>query len=145
MTLSKTKTIMNHTTNYSNTFIQVADDSKAVRGEVPPLKGESKSIAQMQFELLFDNPYKYTSDEVLFQVFAWKKEIGKHDLDDARVQYFSKGQPCFRASPLTKQYGWGVHSNAEGKIAIYGCETAEYERFSSDSSLKVIRAMKSKR
>ncbi len=136
---------MNHTTNYSNTFIQVADDCKAVRGEVPPSKGESKSIAQLQFELLYGNPYQYTSDEVLFQVFACKKEIVKHDLDDAREQFFSKGQPCFRASPLTKQYGWGVHSDAAGKIAIYGCETAEYKRFSEDASLKVIRAMKSKR
>ena len=136
---------MLHTTNYSNTFIQVAEDCKAVRGEAPPSKGESKSIAQLQFELLNGNPYQYTSDEVLFQVFAWKKQIGTHDLDDAREQFFSKGQPCFRASPLTKQYGWGVHSNAAGKIAIYGCETVEYERFSEDASLKVIRAMKSKR
>jgi hypothetical protein len=44
---------------------------------------------------------------------------------------------------LTKRYGWGVHSDKDGKIALYGCETTEYEKFSNDNSLKIIKAMKS--
>ena len=132
-----------HSTDYINTFIEIAEDSAAVNGEVPPTKGDAKTIASMQFDMVKNNPYKFTSDDVFFQVFADRNDLSKSEYKAARAQFFSKGQPCFRASPLTKRYGWGVHSNAEGKIALYACESAEYEKLASDKSLKVIKAMKS--
>lgn len=134
-----------HTTNYQNTFIEIAEDCSAKQGEMPPLKGDKKTAANLQFEMLYENPYKYTSDEVLFQVFAIRNEFDEGELTEQKEHYFSKGQPCFRASPLTKQYGWGVHSNAEGKIAIFGVETDEYSQFIADDKLKKVKAMRSKR
>jgi len=62
-----------------------------------------------------------------------------------RERFFSKGQPCFRASPLTKRYGWGVHSDAEGKVALVGCSSAEYLEFIADDSVVKKKAMRSKR
>jgi hypothetical protein len=132
-----------HTTNYFDTFIEISADSKASMGEIPPMKGDTKTAATIQFELISKNPYKLTSDDVLFQVFAEKQDLIQSEYKEAREQFFSKGQPCLRASPLTKRYGWGVHSNHEGKIALYGAETTEYKKFSEDSSLKVVKAMKS--
>jgi Family of unknown function (DUF6157) len=132
-----------HSTNYINTFIEIAEDSTAVNGEVPPTKGDAKTVANMQFDMVKNNSYKFTSDDVFFQVFADRNDLSKSEYKEARAQFFSKGQPCFRASPLTKRYGWGVHSNAEGKIALYACESAEYEKLASDKSLKVVKAMKS--
>lgn len=134
-----------HSTNYFDTFIEIAEDCPAEMGTVPPQKGDKKSIANLQFEMLYDNPYRFTSDEVLFAVHAQRKAISNTELEAAREQYFSKGQPCFRASPLTKRYGWGVHSNAEGKIALYGAETAEYKSFVGDGELAKVKAMRSKR
>jgi len=134
-----------HTTNYFNTFIEIAEDCKFNQGEMPPLKGEKKSIANLQFEMVYENPYKFTSDEVLFGVFAVRKEFNPSEMEEERQHYFSKGQACFRASPLTKSYGWGVHSNAEGKIAIYGAETDAYQEFLADASIKKLKAMRSKR
>ncbi|MEE9431620.1 MAG: DUF6157 family protein [Melioribacteraceae bacterium] len=133
-----------HSTNYFNTLIEIAEDSHVNVGEVPPTKGDKKSVANYQFEMLFENPYKYTSDDVFFSVFAIRKEIAKSELEKQRQQFFSKGQPCFRASPLTKRYGWGLHSNQDGRIAIYGAETEEYERFAKDESVKIVKAMRSK-
>jgi hypothetical protein len=132
-----------HTTNYQNTFIAVADDSSVLKGEVPPVKGESKTVAAMQFEIVSKNPYKYTSDDVLFQVFAERKDLTETELEEARQLFFSKGQPCFRASPLTKKYGWGIHCDEQGKIAAYGVGSDEYEKFLNDENLKVVKAMKS--
>lgn len=132
-----------HTTNYETAFIAIADDCPASTGEVPLMKGDKKSIANMQFEILKKNPYKYTSDDVLFQVFAEKNDLTEAELTEARAAYFSKGQACFRASPLTKRYGWGVHHNEEGKIAIYGCESPEYEQLMNDGSIKIYKAMRS--
>jgi hypothetical protein len=132
-----------HTTNYETSFIAIADDCPATAGEIPPTKADSKSVANIQFEILKKNPYKFTSDDVLFQVFDQRKDLTENELDHARQDYFSKGQPCFRASPLTKRYGWGIHHNAEGKIAMYGCETVEYENFLNDKNTKVFKAMRS--
>lgn len=134
-----------HTTNYSDTFILIADDCPAVKGEIPPLKGSEKTIANLQFELIFENPYVYNSDDVLFKCFSIRNNLPKAELKKTREDFFSKGQPCFRASPLTKRYGWGVHSDKNGKIALYGCNTAEYKQFAKDKSLKLLKAMKTSR
>lgn len=134
-----------HTTNYENTFIEIADDCAATIGEVPPVKGDARTVANMQFDMVIDNPYKYTSDDVLFRVYAERNNIPKSEYKEARAAFFSKGQACFRASPLTKRYGWGVHSDENGKIALYACETAEYKKFAKDKTLLVVKAMKSKR
>ncbi len=134
-----------HTTNYYNTFIEIAEDCKLNQGEIPPMAKDKKTIALLQFEMLYENPYKYTSDEVLFGVFALKKEFEKNELAEQKEYFFSKGQPCFRASPLTKSYGWGVHCDAEGKIAMFGSETKEYKNFLADPSIKKVKAMRSSR
>lgn len=133
------------TTNYSNTFIEIAEDSNATEGEIPPARGKSKSVANLQYEMLHGHPYEFTSDDVLFAVHAERKEIPTAERAEAREIFFSKGQPCFRASPLTKRYGWGVHSDTEGKIAIYGVGSEEYERFVADESVAKKKAMRSKR
>lgn len=134
-----------HSTNYFDTFIEVAEDTKATLGTIPPSKGDKKTVAEMQHGMIAGNPYRYTSDDILFQVFADRNEVPEAEHKQAREQFFSKGQPCFRASPLTKTYGFGVHSNSEGKIAIYGMETDEYQRFLNDNNVKKVKAMKSSR
>jgi hypothetical protein len=131
-----------HTTNYINTFIEIADDCPTEVGEMPPIKQEAKTVANIQFEMVSKNPYKFTSDDVLFQVFAIRKDLTKSEYKEAREQFFSKGQPCFRASPLTKRYGWGVHYDKEGRMAIYSAESAEYRKLVKDKTLKVLKAMK---
>lgn len=132
-----------HTTNYQNAFIEVAADSPAVSGEVPPLKTDKKTSAQIQFEMVSRHPYKFTSDDVLFQVYAEKNDLTESELVKARQVFFSKGQACLRASPLTKRYGWGIHHDQDGKIAMYGYGTEEYNKLVTDKNLKVVRAMKS--
>lgn len=132
-----------HTTNYYNTFIEAAEDCPVSSGTVPPAKEGNPSVARLQYEMLSGNPYRYDSDDTLFSVFAVRKEIPEGELEEQRQIFFSKGQPCFRASPLTKSYGWGIHSNAEGKLALYGMGTAEYQKIVEDNSIKKLKAMRS--
>lgn len=131
-----------HTTNYSNTFIEVADDCPRDISEIPKSKGSNKTVAEMQFELIVKNPYKFTSDDVLFQVFADRNDLTQAEYKEARAQFFSKGQACFRASPLTKQYAFGVHSDKDGKVAIFGRESNEYEQFLKDTTVLKVKAMR---
>ncbi len=64
-----------HTTNYFDTFIEVAEDTKAISGTKPSSKSDRKTVAEMQYEIIGGNPYKYTSDDVLFQVFTPKASL----------------------------------------------------------------------
>jgi len=134
-----------HTTNYYNTFIEVADDCPIKAGEIPPQKGIDKTVANIQFNIIKANPYKYTSDEVLFEVYAIRNKIRDKEIEIGKKKFISKGQPCFRASPLTKRYGWGVHCDQEGKIAIYAVESDKYKKCSKDRNLRNVKAMRSKR
>jgi Family of unknown function (DUF6157) len=133
-----------HTTNYINTFIEVAEDCPVQSAEIPPRKGDAKSVANLHFEIVEAHPYQYTSDDVIFKTFAFKNSL-ENNLDNERNQFFSKGQACMRCSPLTKRYGWGVHSNEEGKIAIFPLESEEYQRFLIDNNVKRVKAMRSKK
>ena len=133
-----------HTTNYFNTFIEVAEDCPTSVAEIPKQKGDDKTVAHLHFDMMMANPYQYTSDDVIFNAYATKNNISE-DLQTARELFFSKGQPCLRASPLTKRYGWGVHNNADGKVAIFPVESVEYQQFTQDSHLKKTKGMRSKR
>lgn len=134
-----------HTTNYVDTFIEVAEDCPATKGEIPPLKEEGKSVARIQCDILSKNPYTYTSDDLLFQVYAERNHRGESDLQTARVLFFLKGRPCLCSSPLTKRYGWSIHSDGNGKVALYGVETSSYKKFTTDTAIKTVKAMRSKR
>jgi hypothetical protein len=134
-----------HTTNYFNTFIEVADDCPISFAEIPPIKSNGKTVANLAFEMLVENPYEFTSDDVLYRIYATRNEISQANPVAEREKFFSKGQPCFRASPLGKRYGWGVHSNSEGKIAIYAIESSEYKKLARDENLKHVKAMRSKK
>ena len=132
-----------HTTNYFNTFIEIAQDYKFSFSKIPESKGDKITIALLQYKLLAVYPYKYTSDEILFAVFATRTGLSTVELDEARKDFFSKGQPCFRASPLTKSYGFGIHFNENGKVALFAIESKEYADFISNPDVLKVKAMKS--
>lgn len=134
-----------HTTNYINTFIEVADDCPVEMGIVPLRKGQRVTAAIMQYEMISENPYIFTSDDVIFSIFATKNNVSKAKREAERLAFFSKAHACFRASPLCKQYGFGVHSDAEGRLAIFGMETEGYKALIANEHIRKVKAMRSKR
>jgi len=134
-----------HTTNYYNTFIEVAPDYTKSESLVPPIKGDKQTVANIHYDMIRSQPYTFTSDDVIFNTHAVKNDIANSELVSEREKFFSKGQPCMRASPLTKSYGWGVHCNIDGKLALIGMETEAYEQFMNDDTLGHVKAMRSKR
>ena len=126
-----------HSTNYLSTFIRIAPDCKAKVAEEPPIK-EPKSAVRLAYEMLIDKPYHYTSDDVLYETTGKPKGL-------SREQFFSKGQPCMRASMLAKRYGFGIHSDGEGRIALVPAGTEAYEAFCADAGLRQLTAMRSGR
>ena len=134
-----------HTTNYFDTFIAVAEDCHTDKAEVPAVKGDNKTVANLQFDMIIDNPYKYTSDDVIFKVHALRNGISPSEQKTAREAFFSKGQACMRASPLTKRYGWGVHYDDKGRMALYAVDSPEYRKLIADKKLAHTKGMRSKR
>ncbi|MGC4190693.1 MAG: DUF6157 family protein [Thermomicrobiales bacterium] len=134
-----------HTTNYRNTLIAAAEDAGAERGTIPPHREESPSIAYRTWAMIADAPYRYTSDDVIFTVWADRRGAPEPDREVARAEFFSKGQACLRASDLGKKYGWGIHSDEEGRVALYGMESGEYRRLLDDPDVAKTKAMKRSR
>lgn len=136
--------------SYINTFIKVSPDCPVTSSVVPQYKTSNKPIHVIQYELLTGQPYQYTHEQLLFEVHIRHKNIPAEELALHRQQIwdalFSKSHACLRASALPKRYGWGVHYDAEGKIAIYGMETPEYERFvQSGQEITLLNGMRSRR
>ena len=69
-----TKTM--HTTNCFDTFIQVAEDCPARTGEEPPPRAGNPTVAGLQYRMIAEAPYKYTSDDVIFATSAHGRELG---------------------------------------------------------------------
>jgi len=138
-----------HTTNCFNTFIRVAEDCPARTGEEPLLRAGKPTVACLQYGMIAKAPYKYTSDDVIFATSAAGRALDvkatKTEKHAAREAFFSRGQACMRASSLGKRFGWGVHADSEGRIAIYAVDSKRYQALVRDPVLTQVRAMRSKR
>lgn len=132
-------------TNYTGTFIQVADDCPAETAEMPPVGKKAPTVAELQYAIISEHPYKFTSDDILFEVHATRRSIPPESKPEARADFFAKDQACLRASPLCKRYGWGIHFDAESRVALVPLGTKDYKSYSADPSLKQVKAIRSKR
>lgn len=131
--------------NYYDTFIEVAEDCPVSVAAVPRPKRDTKAVPFLQYEMIANHPYRYTQEDVLFEVFAERSGIADENKPAERMQFFSKDQACLRASALGKRYGWGIHNNEDGKVALYAIESDDYKRFVSDNDINHVKAMRSKR
>jgi hypothetical protein len=134
---------MAHTTNYRDAFIEVAEDCPTDHAVEPPAS-EKPTIAALHYRLIAERPYARTSDDVVFETFALRAGIA---VDDAveRALFFSVGRPCLRSSPLGKRYGWGLHHDAQGRVALVARESDDYALHAADPEISHMRAMRSRR
>ncbi len=133
--------------NYYDTFILAADDCPVTKGIIPAVKeGNAKPIHQIQYELMTGAPYQYTQDDILFMVYAERNCISNNDAE-IRAEFFEKSHPCLRSSALPKKYGWGLHFNSEGKVALFSKDSSDYKSFENEQNmgLKLVKAMRNKR
>jgi hypothetical protein len=135
--------------NYINTFIAVSPDTKAKAGTVPPARGDNRSIAQIEYELIASHPYELTQEEIQFSVHVERTGITPAQLSARRAKlwsdFFSRPMACMRTSPLARSYGWGLHFDAEGRVALVPMESPKYKKLAASPSIEQTRAMRSKR
>jgi hypothetical protein len=131
--------------NYYDTLIEVADDCPATEAREPRARGAKRTKAVVEYELLVERPYKYSEEDIAFETYAVLHDIPKAIWPTEREKFLSKGHPHLRVSALAKRYGWGIHNNAEGKIALIAVESPEYKRLMKDPRTTKIKAFRSKR
>lgn len=137
--------------SYTNTFIEAADDCPETSGVAPPVRGDNPTVAVLEYELLSKNPYKYTRDELLFVVHVTRLGLTPADLkqrgSQIHAELFSKEHACMRASPLPKRYGWGIHHDEHGRIALVSRGSPEYVAFVTGKSKAgtILKAMRNAR
>ncbi len=131
--------------NYYDTLVEIADDCPVSEAEVPQARGGKKTKALVEYELLVENPYTYTEEDIAFEVYAVLHDIPKANCPKERKKFLSKGHPHLRVSALAKRYGWGIHNNAEGKLALVAVESPEYERLMRDRHTTKVKAFRSTR
>lgn len=134
--------------SYQRTLITLAGDSPVQAGTIPKPRGGKRTVAVIQYEMIASDPYAHQQDDVLFA--SWFERQGFEDIDEEekaalREQFFSKPQPCLRASPLPKQYGWGVHYDEHGRVALIPAESSTYRELLSDPDVTTTAAMRRKR
>lgn len=132
-------------TNYTGTHIQVAEDCPVKAAEQPPLNDKAPTVAALQYALISERPYELTSDDVLFEVYATRQAIPPEKRSAAREAFFAKDQACLRSSPLGKRYGWGIHHDADSRVALVPFGSDDYQALAADPAVKQLKAMRSKR
>jgi len=131
--------------NYHDTLVEVADDCPATVAQAPQARGGRKTKAGIEYELLAGHPYTYTEEDIAFEVYAVLHDIPKASRAAERKKFLSKGHPHLRVSALAKRYGWGIHNDAEGKIALIAVESPEYKQLLDDPKTAKIKAFRSTR
>jgi hypothetical protein len=131
--------------NYYDTLVEVADDCPVSAAQVPQARGGKKTKAVVEFDLLVEHPYTYTEEDIAFEVYAVLHDIPKAKRPTERKRFLSKGHPHLRVSALAKRYGWGIHNNAEGEIALIAVESPEYKRLLNDPHTTKVKAFRSTR
>lgn len=135
--------------NYYSTLITVSADCPVERGIIPPEKKSGRTKPSIEYELIANHPYAYTQEEILYEVYVRHKEIPEEELakrgKELRNEFYQKPMPCLRASMLPKKYGWGIHFNADGKLALVPMESAEYQHFldGDNGDVRLVPAMRS--
>ena len=135
----------------TNTFVLVAADCPVTAAEVPVGRGSTPTVPVLQHELLIARPYSLTLEDLMFEIHVRRAGLSaaeaKKQAAAIHALLFGKPWPCMRASALPKRYGWGVHHDAAGKLALVPMQSAEYRRFADGKvkGVEVVPAMRSKR
>jgi hypothetical protein len=135
--------------NYFNTFIEVAADCPAAQGARPKARAAGKTVAELEFELIGTQPYRYTQEDVQFHVHCKRTGLTEPEVRSngaaLRAAFFAKPVACMRTSALPKTYGWGLHFDDRGRVALVSVGTPEYQTLANDARIAHTRAMRSKR
>ena len=99
-------------------LILISEDAESRVSIIPP---EGDTIARIAYEVLISNPYQFTEAEYHHEV-----HITRRNRPDLNISSYS-----IKRSPLLQKFGWGVHRDVNGRLALVPAESEEYQNFSN--------------
>ena len=114
-------------------LILIATKCSMKRGTKPVSNREQPTIAMHQYDVLTEMPYQLTYEQLKDEVHGNRR--GKELTREQSKTYMMK------RSELCKIWGWGVHQDKNGKLALVGCETKEYRRLVKDLQVQKEKAL----
>ena len=131
-------------------IVVVALDSPVTVAAPPPPGRRGRSVAEVQYELLATEPFRWTENEVLFESW-WRRQdaaasASAAEKERARAVWLEGSRPCLRASPLPQRYGWGLLFDEDDRVALCGVESDEYRALAAgEGGVEVQRSFRRSR
>lgn len=97
-------------------LIEVAGDCPVDHAVEPPDVRTRKTVARIAYEVLISSPYRFTEPELFHEV-----HVARRNRPDLKI-----GSYNIKRSPLVQRFGWGIHRNAEGRLALVAMESERY-------------------
>ena len=127
-----------------NILITPAEDCPAKAAEIPPAGVKKPTRAALEHACLTGAPYALDHKRFSYRMHVEMADVAGKDALDFD-EFHAKGQPCMRASPLTKRYGWAAHYDADGRLALVDPGSQAFAGLAVDKSLPQKPAMRTKR
>ncbi|MBT4552270.1 GIY-YIG nuclease family protein [bacterium] len=115
-----------------NAFIAISEDSDVDRSIIP---GPKKTVARIKYETLIENPYKFTERQLFYEVHVVRRKRNDLKIDSYQI----------KRSPLVQKFGWGIHVDNEGRLALIAKESSIYSELVANDDIKKIKAYKRKK
>lgn len=101
---------------YQEELIEIAEDCPADHAVEPPNDRPSKTRARIAYEILSEHPYQYTEIEFFHEL-----DVVRRNKPNAKIESYQ-----IKRSPLAQTYGWGIHRNQQGELALVAMESNRY-------------------
>jgi hypothetical protein len=105
--------------NYVDTFIAVADDCPAAEGVVPRPRGDRKTVAVLQYEMISGVPCTLTQEDVQFESwFAGQEGLAEADRGAAAggVPLDAEGLPARVSAAEAVRVGSALRRPGQGRV-----------------------------
>lgn len=97
-------------------LLEVAEDCPVDHAVVPPDDKPQKTRARIAYEVLSEWPYRCSEID-----FFRELDVVRRNGPNAKI-----GSYQIKRSPLVQSFGWGIHRNSQGKLALVAMESAKY-------------------
>lgn len=131
--------------DYYNTLILISDDCPVQESKIPESNRKTKTLAEIEYELLSEKPGYYTQDELQFEAHMIHKGIPEISRDEEKMRFLAKSRACMRASALPKRFGWGIYFDQNGKAEVVPAESEKYQELIQRDDIEKVKAMRSKK
>ena len=123
----------NQEANMKESLIRVAVNCPVSTGIDPLGRGnKNDAVHIIQYEILKAHPYMLDKDTFYELVYLLRLPTRSR-----KIKSYSLAR-----NVLPKRYGWGIHINKVGKLALVDCSGKKYKKLEKSRKVKKIRASK---